>query len=178
MDLTIEKELALNAKDRYDIYTFATEAADDNGFVNSFVFQRALYCYTILLLAEDEYKDQIRPLIAENLVQAWDKIIEDDILPKIIEQYPREMDMIGQEGKIWFDEYDKYAISARGILSLVEQFTNGAVVNAASSFKNAAEKSGVSEVLKIADDWGMNRRNLAPDRQERDWEEKDQESLL
>lgn len=100
MDLTIEKELALNAKDRYDIYTFATEAADDNGFVNSFVFQRALYCYTILLLAEDEYKDQIRPLIAENLVQAWDKIIEDDILPKIIEQYPREMDMIGQEGKI------------------------------------------------------------------------------
>ena len=178
MDLAVEKELALKAKDRYDIYTFATEAADDNGFLNSFVFQRALYCYSVLLLAEDEYKDEIRPLIAENLVQAWDKIIEDGILSNIIEQYPKEMEVIAGEGRIWFDEYDRYATSARGILSLVEQFTGSAVNELAENLRDTAKETGISNILEIADEWGMNRRNLAPERKERDWEEKDEESLF
>ena len=41
MDLSKEKSNRLSAKDRYDILTFAIEAADDNGFVRRYSFS---YC--------------------------------------------------------------------------------------------------------------------------------------
>ena len=173
-----EKECALSSKDRYDILNFAITAAFTGEFVSSFIYERALYCYAAIILMENS-ADEIRQIISEDLISGWDKLVkETDIIQEMSEKYNSDLALLAEEAWMWFDEYNKYATSARGILSLVEQFTDGAVVNAASSFKNAAEKSGVSEILKIADDWGMNRRNLAPDRQERDWEEKDQESLL
>ena len=95
-----------------------------------------------------------------------------------MEEYEEEFNTLADEGTIWFEEYDKYATSARGILSLVEQFTGNAVTSAASALQTTAEQTGVANIIQIADDWGMNRRDLVPERVERDWEEKAEESLF
>ena len=44
IDFEKEKSLALDAQERYDIIAFAMDAADDEGFINSFIFERALCC--------------------------------------------------------------------------------------------------------------------------------------
>ena len=178
MDLSKEKSNRLSAKDRYDILTFAIEAADDNGFVNSFVFERAIYCYAAIILTEDELKDNIRSKIAENLVEAWDWLVENNTIQELMTEYKEEFDILANEGAIWFEEYDKYATSARGILSLVEQFSGDIVNSAASALRNTAEETGISNIIQIADDWGMNRELLKPERKIKDYEEKDIESLF
>lgn len=178
MDLSKEKSNRLSAKDRYDILTFAIEAADDNGFVSSFVFERAIYCYAAIILTGDELKDDIRSRIADNLIEAWDYLVQSNIIQELMEEYGEELNTLADEGIIWFEEYDKYATSARGILSLVEQFTGNAVSNAASALQTTAEQTGVANIIQIADDWGMNRRDLVPERVERDWEEEAEEFLF
>ena len=45
IDFEKEKSLALDAQERYDIIAFAMDAADDDGFINSFIFERALCCF-------------------------------------------------------------------------------------------------------------------------------------
>ena len=67
INLEIEKSLTLSAQDHYDIISFAIDAADDNGFINSFVFERALYCYTFIIL-NPERKDELSPIAAENIL--------------------------------------------------------------------------------------------------------------
>ena len=178
MDLSKEKSNRLSAKDRYDILTFAIEAADDNGFVNSFVFERAIYCYAAIILTEDELKDDIRSRVADNLIEAWDYLVQSNIIQELMEEYGKELNILADEGAIWFEEYDKYATSARGILSLVEEFTGSAVTNAASALQNTAEETGISNIIQISDEWGMNREAVKPERAKKDYEEKDIESLF
>ena len=67
INLEIEKTLTFSAQDRYDIISFAMDAADDNGFINSFVFERALYCYAFMML-RPERKDELTPIAANNIL--------------------------------------------------------------------------------------------------------------
>lgn len=69
INLEIEKSLALDAQERYDIISFAMDAADDNGFINSFVFERALYCYAAIMLYP-ELKEDLSEKVASNLINA------------------------------------------------------------------------------------------------------------
>lgn len=177
MDLSKEKESRLSTRDRYDILTFAIEAADDNGFVNSFIFERALYCYAAIVLTEDDLQEDIRSKVTENLVDAWDYLIQNNIIQDLMKEYSEELNQLADESVIWFDEYNKYAVSARGILSLVEQFTGDALSSAASALRDTAEETGITNILNIADEWGMN-RTTQTNREERDWELKEQETLF
>jgi hypothetical protein len=45
------------------------DAADDNGFINSFIFERALYCYAAIMLYP-EHKEELAELATSNLIAA------------------------------------------------------------------------------------------------------------
>lgn len=152
MDLSKEKESKLSSRDRYDILTFAIEAADDGGFVSSFIFERAIYCYAAVVLAEDNLKDDIRSKVADNLIDAWDYLVQNNIIQELKDEYQKEFDLLAEEGEIWLEEYELFSSSARGVLSVVEQFTGDSVVNAAAALKDTAEQTGVANILEIADE--------------------------
>mgnify|MGYP007069998496 CR=1 FL=1 len=174
-----EKDCVLSAKDRYDILNFAINDAFTGEFVSSFIYERALYCYAAIILMEDS-AEEIRAAISEDLIAGWDKLVkETNIIQEMSEKYDSDLALLAEEAWLWFDEYNKYVTSARGVLNFVEQFTGGATENLAGVLRDTARETGVFDVLEIADQWGMNRRNLVPERVERDWEEdKDPESLL
>lgn len=69
INLETEKSLALDAQERYDIISFAMDAADDNGFINSFVFERALYCYAAIMLYP-EIAEELSEKVISNLISA------------------------------------------------------------------------------------------------------------
>ena len=173
INLEIEKSLALDAQERYDIISFAMDAADDNGFINSFVFERALYCYAAIMLYP-EFKEDLSEKVASNLINAWNIILDDGLFEKMIKNYETTLTILCQEAEIWFKEYSDWAHSARGILDVVQQFSGDIMQNAATRLKDTADETGVSELLEVADEWGMtrgilkneNQSNLSPIDQE------------
>ena len=177
INLAQEESYKLSAKDRYDILNFAIEAADDGGFVSSFVFERAMYLYAAIILEEDK-ADNIRKKITQNLIEAWDYVIQEKIIQEMQEKYSNDLDKLADEGWTWFEEYNNYVLSARGILSLVEQFTGNAVTSAASALRNTADETGITDILNIADEWGMNRDILKEKKKINDWDNKEEETLF
>lgn len=168
INLENEKSLALDAQERYDIISFAMDAADDNGFINSFVFERALYCFAAIALYPEQ-KDIIVKAMTESPMIAWLILIDQKILDKMIEEYEPTIKQLADEAQVWFNEYSDWAHSARGILDIVQQFTGNFVENAANSLTASAEESGVSKIIDIANEWGMGRDALkdAPKEEEK-----------
>lgn len=176
INLEIEKSLALDAQERYDIIGFAMDAADDNGFINSFVFERALYCYAAIMLYP-ELKEDLSTKVASNLISAWTFILDEGLFEKMVKNYETTLNILCQEAENWFKEYSDWAHSARGILDVVQQFSGNIVQNAATRLGQTAEETGVQELLEIADEWGMNRDALRTLPQE-NIAEQDTESLF
>lgn len=175
INLETEKSLALDAQERYDIISFAMDAADDNGFINSFIFERALYCFAAVLLYPEK-KEEITSALTNNPIETWNNLINDGLIAKMQKDFGSTLDQLADEADIWYKEYSDWAHSARGVLAIVQQFSGDIVKNAASTLKQTAEESGVEEIINIANEWGMGRDALkdAPKEEETN----DEESLF
>ena len=176
INLTKELKMALSTQDVYDIISFSVDAADDNGFMNSFIFNRALYLFAAIVLYPDQ-KEEYASIVAANINQAWDKMVEEGIIQQMMDDYPEELEMLAENGKQWFDEYSDYAQSARGLLNTIQDFSGDIVKSAVEQLKNASQEAGVKEVLDIADKWGMN-NELGKEEKEEVLEEKSPDSLF
>lgn len=155
-----EKNKKLNTQERYEIIDFAVQAAEDNGFINSFIFSRALYLFAAIILCEDR-KEEIAAMVAENVNAAWDALIEDGTIEDLQEQYKQDLDNLAEEGRIWLEEYTTYLHSARGLLNTLQDFSSDIVKQAAETLQKSADNAGVTQILEVADNWGMN--NSLPD---------------
>lgn len=151
IDFTKEKSLALDAQERYDIISFAMDAADDNGFINSFIYERALSCYAAIMLYP-EHKDILAAAIAEDLLRSWKVLLENGTIDAMIKDYEDTLDVLFQEAEQWYKEYADWAHSARGIIDMIQGFTGNIVENAAARLTQTAEQTGVQELLEVADE--------------------------
>ena len=122
INLETEKSLTLSAQERYDIISMAMDAADDNGFINSFVFERALYIYAAIILYP-EHKDVISKAAAADLIKTWETLVENGVLESMVKDYSEDLDQLSQESKHWYNEYSDCAHSARGILEMIQQYS-------------------------------------------------------
>lgn len=176
INLKIEKSLALDAQERYDIISFAMDAADDNGFINSFVFERALYCFAAVMLYPEQ-KEIISEALAISPVETWKTLVNNGFIEQMIKDYEPTLNQLAEEAQIWFKEYSDWAHSARGILDIVQQFTGDFVGNAANTLKASMQETGAEQLIDIANEWGMGRDALkdAPKEEEK---ETDEESLF
>lgn len=169
MNLKEEENRILTTQDVYDIVNFSVQAANDDGFMNPFIFERALYAFAALYLCEEE-TEELRPIIARNINEAWDWVVNEGLAGKLVEDYREEIDYLANVGGAWLEDYTKYAYSARGLLNTLQAFSGDIVNAAADQFKEASKEVGVEQVLQIADEWGMNR--------EKDTEESVEEDAL
>ena len=162
IDLRIEKERHMTTQDMYDVLDFAMQAAEDNGFINSFIYERALYEFAALILFPDR-KDEFAPKIAENVNSAWDAMLEDGILEELVTNYEQDLNYLATLGEKWIEEFTTYIHSARGLLNSFQEVTGNISNMGIERLVNAAKESGVAEALQIADDWGMNREAVKPE---------------
>ena len=151
INLELEKSLALDAQERYDIISFAMDAADDNGFINSFVFERALYCFAAIMLYPDQ-KEVITESLTVSPVETWNKLAKEGFIEKMIEDYEPTLTQLAEEAKTWFDEYSAWAHSVRGLIDLMQRFTGNFVEDAANTLRRSVKETGVEEVLDIAEE--------------------------
>lgn len=156
INVNAEKAYSLSTQNVYDIIGFAMQNAEDNGFLNSFVFERALYLYAALVLYPDR-KDEIATLISISPLTAWEALIEDGTIEDMMKNYQPELDFLAENGEDWYEEYSKYAHSARGLLDTIQDFTKSIVEQALEQFQGTINKEELKQTLELADKWGMNR---------------------
>lgn len=157
MAILFETETAkkLTSQDMYDIIHFAAQSAEDNGFVNQFVFERALCAYAAIILYPDR-KEEIGRIVSDNILDAWDALLADGTIADMNENFAVDMDALGRIGSVWLDDYIKYLQSARGILSSFQEFSGDIIQTAVEKFKTVSDEVGANQVLEIANNWGMN----------------------
>lgn len=157
MAILFEAETAkkLTSQDMYDIIHFAAQSAEDNGFVNQFVFERALYAYAAIILYPDR-KEELGRIVSDNILDAWDALLADGTIADMNENFAVDMDALGRIGSVWLDDYIKYLQSARGILSSFQEFSGDIIQTAVEKFKTVSDEVGANQVLEIANNWGMN----------------------
>lgn len=151
----LETTRKLTSQDIYDIIHFAAQSAEDNGFVNQYVFERALYAYAAIILYPDR-KEEIGRMISNNILDAWDALVSDGTFSDMEKNFSADLKILGEVGSVWLDDYIKYLQSARGIFSTFQTFSGDIVESTVNRFKDAFNESDAKTVLEIADKWGMN----------------------
>lgn len=159
IDLKFEKEKSLSTQDAYDIISFAVDAADDGGFINSFILERAIYEYAVIMFNQDK-RDELAPMVAKNINSAWDYMLENGLIDELVNEHEQEVSYIAANAETWAKEYCEYAHSARGIMDTVQSVTGKLSDNMLSKFNEKINDTDIKSVLDIANNWGMN--NVAP----------------
>lgn len=156
MDLAVEKTKTLSTQEVYEIIDFAVQAAEDNGFLNSFVFERALYCFAAMRFYPERVEEIAGMMEDQSPLVAWDTLLEDGTVDKMLEENSVDLENLAQNGQVWFEEFNEYAHSARGLLNTIQDFSGDIVRQAAEQLKAASDNQQFQEVKAIAESWGMN----------------------
>lgn len=151
----LETTRKLTSQDMYDIIHFSAQSAEDNGFVNQYVFERALYAYAAIILYPDR-KEEISRMVSNNILDAWDALVSDGTMLDMEKNFSSDLKILGEVGSVWLDDYIKYLQSARGIFSTFQTFSGDIVESTVNRFKDAFNENDAKTVLEIADKWGMN----------------------
>ena len=151
----LETTRKLTSQDIYDIIHFSAQSAEDNGFVNQYIFERALYAYAAIILYPDR-KEEIGRIVSNNILDAWDALVSDGTTSEMEKNFSSDIKILGEAGSVWLDDYIKYLQSARGIFSTFQTFSGDIVESTVNRFKDAFNESDAKTVLEIADKWGMN----------------------
>ena len=147
----------LTSQEIYDMINSCLEEAEDNGFLNQFVFERALVCHEVLLLIED-LDDIDGPMVAENPLTAFDHFLEMGYIQNLVKNHAATVDYIGKIAAQYFEDYEKYLLSVGGVLNKAEIFSSEVLQNMAGQMNDLTKNGDIQETLKIANEWGMNRQ--------------------
>ena len=165
LDINKEKTSALSSAAQFDIINFSIQNAEEDGFLNSFIFERALYCFAAIVLNDDR-KDEISSLVAKGVIEAWEQLIEDGTMDELIKNYAEALDDLSENAQRWFEEYQKYTTSARGLLNNIQELSGSILQNSVQQLYDASSETGVLDILKIADEWGMNNKLPVAEKEE------------
>lgn len=151
------KNCPLSSQEMYDMINLCLEAAEDNGFLNQFVFERALTCHEVLQLIDD-LDDLAGPMVAENPLAAFDYFLAEGYIDQLANNHADVVGYIGQVAAQYFSDYEKYLLSIGGVLNKAEIFSSEVLQNMAGQFNDLTKSGDIQETLKIANEWGMNRQ--------------------
>lgn len=141
----------LTSQEIYDMINSCLEEAEDNGFLNQFVFERALVCHEVLLLIED-LDDIDGPMVAENPLTAFDHFLEMGYIQNLIKNHTDTVTYIGKVAAQYFEDYEKYLLSIGGVLNKAEIFSSEVLQNMAGQMNDLTKNGDIQETLKIANE--------------------------
>lgn len=151
-----EKDIKLTMEQVCIIEDFAAQAANDGGFMNSYVFERALLVFAAIVLYPDR-KDEINSMIGEgyDIRLAYQTLLETGLLEEMSKDYEGELEYLITIGKTWFQEVKEFEQSARGLLNTISDLS-GDIVSQAASKLQAVASGDAKFVEEFADKWGFN----------------------
>ena len=168
LDLNFEIISPLSSQERYEIINFALDAANDNGFLNQYVFEQAFWCKVATYLVDD-IDDEIVDMVSRNPMEAWDRMIKEEILQTLFNQY-RDLVISRNEGNVlyldylgdiatqYFNDYKEYLLSFGGALSQTDMMSSDNLETFTKELQDFMNNDNTLKTLQVADDWGMNNK--------------------
>jgi hypothetical protein len=157
MNLEQEKNNVFTPQETYEIISAAIDMADDEGFVNSYVFERALYVCAARVLYEDK-TDQINTSLLENgsPLITWKELLDDGTIDQMAE-HAESLDYLASLGETWFEEYTEAAHSLRSLVDVIQTLMAGMADNMGKQLDIFKQDTDIQGVVDIADKWGLDR---------------------
>ena len=160
IDLQIENERSIGTSDALAIVNMATQLAEINGAVSSFLYERAL----LMLLAQVLYPEKnISEALCDDFGGTWDDLIEDGTIEKLNTEYGLDVEFLNSMAASWYDEYISFSQSARGVIDFVQSLAGDTFSKAKDQLQQVMDSQEIAETLNIANNWGMNNGISAPD---------------
>lgn len=160
IDLKLEKECEFTAQERYDIISAAVSDSYDNGFMNQFIFERALYCYALAAFSEPDMESRVQLFIDihSNPLDYWTNNIDEVFT--MIQEHKETLNILAEDANLWFVDYTEYAYSMRGMLDNLGDIMGGVTQMAQDELVAMQENGELQGVMDIANKWGMNNESL------------------
>jgi hypothetical protein len=157
MHIEQEKKSVFTPQETYEIISAAIDMADDEGFVNSYVFERALYVCAARVLYEDK-TDQINTSLLENgsPLITWKELLDDGTIDQMAE-HAESLDYLASLGETWFEEYTEAAHSLRSLVDVIQTLMAGMADNMGKQLDIFKQDTDIQGVVDIADKWGLDR---------------------
>ena len=158
MNLEQEKNNVFTPQETYEIISAAIDMADDEGFVNSYVFERALYVCAARVIYEDKF-DEINESLLENgsPLITWKELLDNGTVDQMVAEYGESLNYLASLGQNWFEEYTEAAHSLRSLVDVIQTLMNGMSENMGKQLDMFKQDTDVQNVIDIADKWGLDR---------------------
>ena len=158
MNLEQEKNSVFTPQETYEIISAAIDMADDEGFVNSYVFERALYVCAARVIYEDKNEEINTSLLEDGSpLITWKKLLDDGTIDQMMAEHSESLNYLASLGEIWFEEYTEAAHSLRSLIDVIQAFTDGMAGSIGKQLDMFKQDSDVQNVINIADKWGLDR---------------------
>lgn len=152
-----EKKSRLDAREINAIIMGAFDEATDGGFVNRFMFERAMYVYAYIVISSKngDKNDIASSIDGQSVLDIWNTLLQDGTAEKVMKEYENELVLVQDAANDMFDDYRDYQRSIRGVAGAV----GGIIDNITNSLSTIAE-TGLSseqykEIMDIASKWGL-----------------------
>lgn len=157
VNITLEKQSKITSTDINNLLAFAMEQSETDGFLNRFVFERAMYLYLYLLLCDESEKDGIRSVLtSEGVLVAWQSLVADGKVDSLLANHETEVQLVQDAGDAVFADYKSYSESFRGAFCNVQERASSNMEKVASQMAAIMDSDKYQDVLAIADKWGAN----------------------
>lgn len=157
IDMELEKQSTLTAKDINDLLAFAIGESENDGFVNRYVFERAMYTYLYLLLAEGDEQEKVRNSINENgVLVVWQELVGTGKIEQMAQDHPTELALAERASADVFDDYNAYSKSIRASFANIQSVSSNVMENAAKQMSQMLSSDQYKDIMDIAEKWGMN----------------------
>lgn len=157
IDLDFEHNKKLSTQDIYNIISHSIEVADEDGMLNSFIFQRALYVFAAATLFEDQTEDILMNI--PQFPQLWDDLVEKNVIDELKANYPRELTELCAIGEAWFSEYDAHVHSSYAIVTAISNIVQNLTSNFQNQVDNISKDGNIKQLIETASHWGMDNDN-------------------
>lgn len=158
MHIEQEKKSVFTPQETYEIISAAIDMADDEGFINSYVFERALYVCAARTLYEDKANEINTSLLEDGSpLITWKKLLDEGIIDQMAAEHGESLDYLASLGQVWFEEYSEAAHSLRSLVDVIQTLMDGMAGNMGKQLDMLKQDADVQNVINIADKWGLDR---------------------
>ncbi len=161
IDLNLEKESLFSAADIYGILDISMQYADENSFLNYYVYERCVML-NALKIYNPELLDEIADLMEQNVLEAWDKYLQNGELKKMYEDPDSKvstgLDLLLEASEDYFYSYKDFVQSIRAVAVDFSQVVGKGAKDGQASLANIFTNDNVEEIREIADKWGINNK--------------------
>lgn len=162
INIPVEKDYFITPQQTYDIISAAIEDAYDNGFINKYVFYRAMLSHLYVTLENlDEINSAEEHMnIHTSPLEYWYEHI--DGISEMLDKYQKEMSYLEETASQWIQDYIEYAYSLRGLLDNISTLVASGAEKVQQEYDNFTNSNDLKEAMKIAEEWGFNRETDSP----------------